>query len=132
MVEGEKKQESAGNIQKGSFIIMDGVACRVNSVQTSKPGKHGHAKCRIEAVGLIDDKKRIEVMPGHASVDVPIITKKAAQVLSVNGNIANVMEAETFETFDLEIPEEVKGTIVEGGSVVYWQILDKKVMKQIR
>jgi translation elongation factor P/translation initiation factor 5A len=33
------------------------------------------------AVGLIDGKKRNLVLPGHDSVEVPIIEKKDAQIL---------------------------------------------------
>lgn len=129
---GQKKQVSVGSLQKGNYVIIEGVACRVTGTQTSRPGKHGHAKVRLEAVGLIDDKKRIIVMPGHDNIEVPIIEKKTAQVLSISGNMANVMDSETYETFDLEIPEELKGQVVEGGNVLYWLILDKKVMKQVK
>ena len=132
MVEGHKKQVSVGSLQKGNYVIIEGVASRVSGTQTSRPGKHGHAKVRLEAVGLIDGKKRIIVMPGHDSIDVPIIEKKTAQVLSISGNIANVMDSETYETFDLEIPEELKAEVVEGGTILYWLILDKKVMKQVK
>jgi len=41
------------------------------------------------------------------------IEKKTAQVLSIQGNTANVMDSETYETFDLEIPEELKGQVVD-------------------
>jgi len=126
------KNVSAGSIQKGSYIMIEGVACRVVDTQTSKPGKHGHAKIRISAMGIIDEKKRIVVMPGHDNVDVPIIEKKTAQVLSIQNDMANVMDSETYETFDLKIPEELKGQVVEGCSVLYWQILDDKVMKQLK
>ena len=71
-------------------------------------------------------------MPGHDNVEVPIIEKKSAQVLSITENKANVMDAETFETFDLEIPEELKGQVIEGVSVMYWVIMNDKVMKQIK
>ena len=128
----EMKKESVGHLQKGSYIIMGGAACRVTDIQISRPGKHGHAKARITAVGILDDKKRVEVMPGHDNVDVPIIGKKTAQVLSISGNHANVMDSETFETFDMEIPEELEGQVVEGCNVLYWQILDQKVMKQVK
>ena len=126
------KNVSAGSIQKGSYIMIEGVACRVVDTQTSKPGKHGHAKIRISAMGIIDEKKRIVVMPGHDNVDVPIIEKKTAQVLSIQNDVANVMDSETYETFDLKIPEELKEQVVEGCSVLYWQILNDKVMKQIK
>ena len=66
------KLQSVGSLQKGSYIVLEGAACRVVDMQVSRPGKHGHAKFRIEAVGMIDGKKRDIVMP-HGSVEVPII-----------------------------------------------------------
>ena len=114
------KIQSVGSLQKGSYVILEGAACKAVDMQVSRPGKHGHAKVRLTAVGLVDEKKRIVVMPGHDSVEVPIIEKKSAQVLSIQGNIANVMDSESYETFDLSIPEELKGQVVEGVNVMYW------------
>ena len=119
-------------IKEGSFILIDGVACKVVNTDTSKSGKHGHAKVRIVAIGLIDEKKREIVMPGHDNVEVPIIEKKNAQVLSVTGDKANVMDVESFETFDLAIPAEMKEQVVEGCQVLYWIIMGEKVMKQLK
>jgi translation initiation factor 5A len=126
------KQESIGHLQKGSYIVIEGVACRVVDTATSRPGKHGHSKVNLSAVGLIDGRKRNLVLPGHDMIEVPIIEKKNAQVLSIHGDTANVMDSETFETFDLKIPEEMTGTVVEGCVVVYWEILDQRVMKQLK
>ena len=126
------KQESIGHLQKGSYIVIEGVACKVVDTATSRPGKHGHAKVNLTAVGLLDNRKRNIVLPGHDMVEVPIIEKKNAQVLSVQEDTANVMDSETFETFDLKIPDEMKGEVVEGCTVVYWEILDQRVMKQLK
>lgn len=123
---------AANNVQKGSSIILEGAACKVVDVEISKPGKHGHSKVRISAVGMVDDKKRIVVMPGHDNVEVPIIEKRSAQVLSVHGDMANVMDSETYETFDLKIPDELKGQAVEGTSVLYWVIMSNRVIKQVK
>ena len=128
----EKKIVGVSTLKPGSYVILDGVACRVLSVQISRPGKHGHAKVRLEAMGLIDNKRRVVVMPGHDKVEVPIIEKRTAQVLSISGNMANVMDTETYETFDLEIPQELRESIVEGCRVLYWVILGNKVMKQVK
>ncbi len=126
------KLASVGSLQRGSYVVLDGVACKVTDTQVSRPGKHGHAKVRLSAVGLIDGKKRVVVMPGHDNVEVPIIEKKTAQILSVAGNTANVMDTESYETFDLEIPEELKSEVSEGKTVLYWDILGDKVMKQVK
>ena len=71
-------------------------------------------------------------MPGHDNIEVPIIEKRTAQVLSLHGDMANVMDSETYETFDLKIPEEFKDQVVEGSSVLYWTILDEKIIKQVK
>ena len=128
---GETVPKSVATLSKGNYVIIDGVASIVSDTSTSRPGKHGHAKVRLVAVGMIDGKKRELVMPGHDNIDVPIIEKRTAQVLSINGTSANIMDAETFETFDLKIPEDLEG-VVEGCNVLYWVILNDKVMKQVK
>jgi len=126
------KMTQATLIKKGSYVIFDGEACKVMDAQVSKSGKHGHAKMRIVAIGLIDGKKRDVVLPGHDNVEVPLIEKKNAQVLSISGTTANVMDTESFETFTLEIPEELRETVTDNCNVVYWNILDQKIMKQLK
>ena len=132
MVEGETKRTALSSLSKGSYIILDGAACRISDMTTSRPGKHGHAKTRVTAVGLIDGKKRQVVMPGHDYVDVPIIDKRTAQVLSITEDMANVMDAETYETFDIKIPSEFKDQVQEGVNVLYWVILDQKIIKEVK
>ena len=126
------KQVSISTLGKGSYIILDGAACKISELEVSKSGKHGHAKARVTAVGLLDNKKRVAVMPGHDNVEVPIVDKRSAQVLSISGDMANVMDSETYETFDLAIPDDLKAEIAEGANVLYWTVLGAKVMKQVK
>lgn len=43
----------AGQLKKGSFIVMKKIyPCKVESLSTSKTGKHGHAKINISAKGM--------------------------------------------------------------------------------
>jgi len=128
----EKKLVSVGSLKKGDTIIIDGAPCKITDTATSRPGKHGHAKVNMMAVGLLDGKKRNLVMPGHDRVEAPIVEKKNAQILSVSGNTANVMDTETYETFEMEIPEELKDDVKEGSEVLYWILMGIKVMKQVK
>ena len=134
VIMGETKVVDVGMMKAGSFIVLDGAACRVQDATVSKSGKHGHAKFRIVAIGMLDEKKRDVVMPSGSMVESPIIDKRAAQVLSVTGagDMANIMDTESFETLDLKIPDELKGQVHEGITVIYWIILNDKVMKQIK
>ena len=129
---GETKVMDVGILKPGSFVVFDGAACKVVDVTFSKSGKHGHAKYRIVAIGLIDNKKRDVVMPGGSMVESPIIEKRQAQVLSVVGDKANVMDSESFETLDLTVAEELKGQVTEGVTIIYWVILNDKIMKSIK
>ena len=126
------KTVGGNELKVGSYIIIEGAACKIVNIDISRPGKHGHAKMRMEGTGIIDGKRRIIVMPAHDNIEVPIIEKKTAQVLSVHGSTANVMDAETYETFDLTIPEELSGSCVAGVSVLYWKVLEDKVLKQVK
>ena len=128
----ETKQTDYGSLRVGGYVILKDKTCVIKSIQLSKAGKRGSMKCRVEAVSLIDEQKIREVPPSGDNVLIPIIGKKNAQVLSITGNKANVMDMETYETFDLEIPEEDKNNIQEGSQIVYWIIMDQKVFKQAK
>jgi len=49
--------------------------------------------------------------------------------LSIAGDKANVMDMKSYETFDLDIPEDLKDQVKEGDQVNYWIILGKKVLR---
>ncbi|HLD11108.1 MAG TPA: translation initiation factor IF-5A [Candidatus Nanoarchaeia archaeon] len=127
---GETRQVQVNTLKSGSYVLLGGAPCVVKDIQTSKPGKHGAAKARIEGMGLIDNQKRIEIHGTQDKINVPIIGKKPAQILSINGDIASVMDVETYEMFELKIPDDLKGRIKEGDQVIYWEILNERVMRQ--
>src|SRR3989338_7262327 len=116
----DTKMVGANEVQKGGFILMGGIACKVVDLEISKPGKHGHTKVRISAMGLVDGKKRIEVMPGHDNVEVPIVEKRNAQVMSVQGKREKFIDPKNYGKFDIKIPDEFKGQVKDGMSIMYW------------
>ena len=128
----EVRQVIVTSLKAGGYVIIDGVACKINKIDTSKTGKHGHAKCRIDASSLIDNSRKVIVLPGHDKIDVPIVEKKNARVLSILGDTATVMDEKTFETFELKIPEELKNQVKEGVGVIYWEIMDDKIIKEVK
>jgi translation initiation factor 5A len=118
----DKKIGAIGELKEGSFILIEGTPCKVVDVTKSKPGKHGSAKIRLEAQGLVDDKRRSIVMRADERVEIPIIDKRNAQVVSITANKANCMDLETFEMFELEITPEYQGKVIEGATILYWDI----------
>jgi len=120
---------NATEAKPGVTIIYEGHPCTVKIQDISKTGKHGASKCRIEAIGILDDKKRIITVPGHERFEVPMITKMKGQVLSV-GEKVSLMDLESFETLDIDASAELKAELKEGDNVEYWDIEGTKIVKR--
>ncbi|MCI4434996.1 MAG: translation initiation factor IF-5A [Thermoplasmata archaeon] len=124
------KDVEVRELREGSYIVIDDEPCRIVEFTTSKPGKHGEAKARIVAIGVFDNQKRSVVYPVKHKVKSPIIDKKVGQIISIIGDTAQIMDTSTFETFELPIPEELKGSLQQGQEVQYWEAMGKrKIMK---
>ena len=121
----------ATEMRVGSYLLLDGVAHQVKKMDVSKTGKHGHAKVRFEAVNIVSGKKKVNVVPGHDKFEVPMIEKRNAQVLSVNGDSASIMDSESYENLDLTIPEDLQGTVTDGVTVEYWDVEGDKLIKRV-
>ncbi len=120
-----KQQTEIKTLKEGKFVIIDDEPCTIVAVQHSKPGKHGAAKARIDAIGLFDGSKRSIVNPVDAKIYVPIVERKTAQVLSVAGNVAQLMDTSDYSTFELAIPEGLSDKVVPGTEVPYLTSMGK-------
>ena len=121
----------ATEVKVGTNIIVDGTPCTVKSVDISKTGKHGHAKCRIEAVGIISGTKKVFVVPGHERLEVPNVDKRKAQILSKADKKASLMDLENFETIEVSCPDEIVfEELEEGGNCEYWDIEGERLIKR--
>jgi len=121
---------NATEAKVGTNILIDNEPFTVKKIDISKTGKHGHSKCRIEVAGVIDDnRKKVFVIPGHDRLEVPMIEKRKAQVLSIGDKIS-VMDLENFETFDIECSEEIKNELNESSNVEYWIVEGNKIIKR--
>ncbi|MDI9644596.1 MAG: translation initiation factor IF-5A [Candidatus Verstraetearchaeota archaeon] len=128
------KPVEIGSLKEGSFVVIDGVPCRVVSMEKSKTGKHGSAKGRVVAVGIFDGIKRNIVAPADQRVDVPIVEKRSAQVISVTPDSIQLMDLESYETFEVKKPkdEELMSKISSGVEVEYWDILNEKHIMRVK
>lgn len=119
-------QVEVRELKEGRYMIIDEEPCRILSIQTSKPGKHGEAKARIDAVGLFDGSKRSVVFPVKHKVQVPIIGKRQAQVLSLSDTEVQLMDLEKYDTFALPLDDELKATLKPGTEVQYIDAMGRR------
>jgi len=114
-------------LRVGRYVIFDDEPCKIVSISTSKPGKHGESKARIEAIGVFDGQKRSVVHPVKHKVHVPIIDKRSAQILALMGDdVVQLMDLESYDTFEMPIPDEYKGKLQPGNEILYLEALGKK------
>jgi len=121
---------NAAQARSSTAILVDGTPCIVRSNDISKTGKHGHAKCRIEAISVLDGKKKVFVTGGHERLECPMILKNKGQILSIADSKASVMDLESFETLEIAIPEELKKELKDGDQIEYWDAEGNKIIKK--
>ena len=126
-----KELAAVRTLKVNRYIIIDDEPCKIVGMSTSKPGKHGEAKARIEAVGVFDGQKRSIVHPVKHKVHVPMIDKRSAQVLSLMSDSVQLMDMDTYETFEMVIPDEFKGQLQPGKEIQYLQALGKKKITRV-
>ena len=120
-------QMEASELSNGTYINIDDEPCIVRSTSKSSPGKHGSAKIKIKARGVFDDKDRHVTKPGDAVMMSPDVDKKVGQVVSKDGDIAQVMDMDTYETEEMQLPDDLDAG--EGDEIEYWVIGDRKQIK---
>jgi len=125
------EQAEVRELKENRYIVIDDEPCKILSISTSKPGKHGEAKARIEAMGIFDGSKRSVVYPVKHKVQVPIIDKRQAQIVSITGAEVQLMDLETYEMFHLPITDDVKGGLTPGSDVMYLVTMDRKKITRV-
>eukprot|EP00438_Fugacium_kawagutii_P006486 Skav231970 [mRNA] locus=scaffold2806:321634:324816:+ [translate_table: standard] len=74
----------AGEIRKGSHLMIKGRPCKCVEVSTSKTGKHGHAKAHIVAIDIFTGKKMEDLCPTSHNLDVPFVKRTEWQVCAAD------------------------------------------------
>ena len=128
----EKLFSSAKELKEGKYILIDDIPCRVVSIEKSKPGKHGAAKMRVTAIGVFDGQKKQWLGPSDQDVEVPIIERSNAQIVSVSGTTVQLMDVQTYETFEVSMPAEMQKDAEAGKEVELLVAMGRKAIQRIK
>jgi translation initiation factor 5A len=121
----------ATRLKVGDLILLDGEGdniFKIKKLSTSAPGKHGHAKVRIDYTNIFTGSGGGVVYSGHKEIEKPVIEKEKSQVLSVTPSqksndpkirdkpaVVQLMNLETYETYDLEVPSDINENDLQAG-----------------
>lgn len=130
-----KTYTTLGDLKPGNFIIIDNEPCKIVEMSKAKTGKHGSAKAHVVAIGVFSGSKKTLVAPVDQQVEVPIIEKKVGQIIADTGEAFQVMDLETFETFEIEkkyADEKIRDKLQPGTEVEYWVIMGRRLIIRTR
>jgi len=122
--------------------MVDDEPCIIKSTERSKSGKHGHAKVRVDCIGMFDNRKRSLTIPSGHMVEVPEIIKGNAQINFIDDSTINIMNLETYESMDVEWPKDedlIKKLKVlqadpgkmSSSQVEFWQLAGKMLINRV-
>ncbi len=120
-----KEQTEVRTLKEGRYVIIDDEPCVIKSLSHSKPGKHGSAKARVDAVGIFDNQKRSIISPVTQKIYVPLVERKNGQVISISGDVVQLMDMGDYSTIELILPDEYKNKIEVGKDVQYLVAMGK-------
>ena len=121
-----KEQTEVGKLREGRYVVVDDEPCKIQSISTSKPGKHGSAKARLDVVGIFDGMKRSVVSPVSQKIYAPIVERKSAQVITIAANTVQFMDMKEFTNFELTLDDDQLSQIEPGKEVPYIESLGKR------
>jgi len=129
-------------LKTGNYIMVEEEPCLIKATERSKSGKHGHAKVRIVCVGVFDNNKRSITIPSGHMVEVPEIIKGNAQINYIEDTLVNIMDVESYESFDVEWPKEenlinklkdlkTDPSKMSSSQVEYWSLAGKTLLSRV-
>ena len=119
------------DLKVGKYVVIDNIPCKVVELDVSKSGKHGAAKMRVTGLGIFNGEKKVLLIPADAEVVIPVIKKITGQIISVVGETAQIMNKETYEVFEVPVPEELKDKIQEGKEVEVIEAMGQRAISMV-
>ena len=76
--------QKASDLRKGNYMTINDKPCKILEMNTSSPGKHGHAKIHFIALDLKRMKKIETIHPSTHMVQVPQSKKEELRLMALD------------------------------------------------
>jgi|TARA_B100001741_G_scaffold119193_1_gene98350 translation initiation factor 5A len=104
-------------LKVGRYASVDDKAYKILSISTSKPGKHGSAKARIEMEDIFTGQKKSHVGTVTDKIQVPLLEKGTAIITHIQGQEVHAMDNKTYETLILPKDDDMQ---LDAGKEIHW------------
>merc|ERR1712176_1282426 len=109
----ETYPQQCSALRKNGFVMIKGRPCKIVEMSTSKTGKHGHAKVHLVALDIFTGKKYEDICPSTHNMDVPHVSRKDYQYLSLEEEFVSIMDDAGETREDLKLPDDDIGTEIK-------------------
>lgn len=127
--------EDVKKLRPGTYILHKDRPWRVLKNQIVVTGTHSHTKNKLELQNVFSGDYESITLPPHDKVEDIQIIRKLGQLLSKAKEKVQVMDMNTYETFDAEISQELFENLNEGDNVTFIEfngrisILEKRLVQ---
>ncbi len=104
-------------LKKGKYIIHENEACVIKDVKTLTSKNNPVIKLELE--GLFSGKHYNSHILTGQNIQEANLTRKCGTIISKKNNKIEIMDIQTFETFDVNIDPELLEKAQEGDNVTY-------------
>jgi translation initiation factor 5A len=118
MSRGEQQMIEIKRLKSGSYIVHKDQPHRVLKNNIVVTGTHSHTKNKLEIQNILNDKYETLVYPPHERLEDVEITRKKAQLLAMQENQAQIMDLQSYETFNAALKDSLED-LNEGDEVSY-------------
>jgi len=118
----------AKDIKKGAYIRYNNEVLKVVRKEVVACGTHSHSKTKIFVQGLHGGGEKSFNLSHSENVEELPIWRKEAQVISKMPDKVQIMDVQSYETFDAEIGKELLETLNEGDSVTFINLEGKNIV----
>lgn len=104
-------------LKKGSYMMHKGEPALVKFAGLVVTGTHCHSKMKLDVQGLFSGTNDSFTLSLQDRVEEVDIKRKHGQVLSASGRQAQVMDMQSYESFDAAVEEGIE--VREGDNVTF-------------
>jgi len=110
---------SASELTKGSCFEYHGSILRVKRKELVAYGTHSHTKLKFIVEPAFGGGEKDITMAHQERVDILEIIKKKAQVISIQNDKLQIMDVQSYETFDAVADPKIIKEMKEGDIVIF-------------
>jgi len=107
----------------GRYVALDDSAYKILSYSTSKPGKHGSAKARMDLQDIFTGQKISHVGSVTDNIWVPVLEKGSAIITHIQGSEVHAMDSNTYAT--LILPADPEFNLEPGGEIQWMEAMGR-------